>query len=179
MSSIAPVNPVEICPLGSTDTDEAVLLRNLHDILGEQPSRKVDQCPIYLSEAARLLVMMTEFQYPSNLPVETVMRNPNHKAMAFFQYNFMVVAPAEVSVSLQTNTDLVVLPNKGCSLVAGPLDKWHEAIISNSHRIHSRDFLLLMNKFHLWFEVHEGLGLLFNSYRKIEQPDGTFILEVK
>jgi len=179
MSNIANINPVEICPTGKTDNDEAVLLRNLHDILGERPSRKLDQCPIYLSEAARLLLILSEYLIPSNMPPETVLRNLNHRVMNFLHYNFMVVAPAEVSVSLQANTDLTVLANGQCALVAGPLDKYHEAIISNSHRIHSRDFLLLMNKFQLWMEVHEGLGLLFNGYRKIEQPGGTFILEAK
>ena len=91
----------------------------------------------------------------------------------------MVAAPADVLVSIQTNTDLIVLPNKACGLVAGPLDKWFDAIISNSHRLHSPSFRLLINKVQLWFEVHEGLGLLFNRYRKNEQPDGTFVLEAK
>jgi len=173
------IAPVEICPIGSTDNDEAVLLRNLHDIVDAQPSRKVDQCPIYLSETARLLIILSEYLCPSNMPPETVLRNLNPKVMNFHHYNFMVAAPADVLVSIQTNTDLVVLPNESCALVAGPLAKWHEAIVCNSHRIHGRDFRLLINKLQMWFEVHAGLGLLFNEYVKEKQPDGTFTLARK
>lgn len=177
--SIAPVNPVEICPLSRMDNDEAVLLRNLHDILGEQPSRKLDQSPIYLSETARLLLILSEFRMSSNMPVETVLRNLNTKVMEFFSYSFMVVAPKHVLYDLGAHTDLVSLAKESCSLVAGPLSKWYAAIIDNSNAAHSREFRLLINKFQLWFEVHEGLGLLFNRYRKVETPDGTFVLEAK
>jgi hypothetical protein len=177
--SIAPVSPVEICPIGKTDNDEAVLLRNLHDILGEQPSRKLDQSPIYLSETARLLLILSEFHYPSNMPVETVLRNPNNKAMDFFHYSFMVVAPKHVLYDIGAHTDLVSLPKETCTLVAGPLSKYYAAIIDNSNVAHSRETRLLINKLQLWMEVHEGLGLLFNRYRKVETPDGTFILEAK
>jgi len=180
MNDIALSSGPEVCPLGRTELDNAVLLANLNDLFNMQPSRKLDFCPIHLSEAARLLVILAEVQSPGpmDLQPENILRDLPPGVMQFIQYSFLVLCDNELPALIVRNTRLEVITVGTCTLVVGPLAHWFDAIVAIHPRTDSH-FRLLLNKVLLFFEVTEGLALVFDGYRKVAQPDRTFCMEKK
>jgi len=177
-NAIALSSGPEVCPLGKTELDNSILLANLNDLFNMQPSRKLDLCPIHLSEAARLLVILAEVQGPSDRSIESILRTLPSGVMHYLHYSFMVLCDEDLPPVINRNSRLEVINTGTCLLVAGPLAYWYDAITQTT-RFSDSHYRLLMNKAQLYFEVTEGLALIFDSYRKMSGRDRTFVLEKK
>lgn len=120
---------MEIYPVAITQGDLQTLIRVCNDVLGQSPTRGLDQCHLKKTDPAAFLSVLTM----DNKPLDTL-RHGGKESSIFQHYSisFIAVVDAEILIELQNKTKLHIYSRKGrkayVALLSGTVDVWYHAI---------------------------------------------------
>jgi len=141
----------------------------------------VDQCPVNFSKTARYLAAVSQ----KGDPVDAL-RNLKTQIMQTVHYTFAITSDRETLIDFQANSSRITVLRMESGFVGhntilgtGPLLDWVETLIAGANIDARFTNRYIVNFIQLYLQRAEGLALLFDKYRQVSQPDGTFILERK
>lgn len=146
-------------------------------VTGESPTRLVDSYPGYLSDPARFLAAISNFNHPElHKDVLAAIRD-SRSLLGHLSYSFLVAADCEIICEIaQRNVGLIVTSKNEVAIMSGSLTDWRAASLEFCISESDFNIRLLFDKVVLHFE-HIGLGDLWHGWRKKSMPDQTFLLE--
>ena len=175
----------EIITVSHTVVDWPMLKKNVSAALGQSPFRASDQCPVPLSEAAELLICVAIMKHSFTGDALSILRSMPLDCMEYLHYTFLIACDEKAYVALLNLSNITfttqrVNDNVYCILGTGPLSAWflYTTLTLSSKFLENTNYRVLFDKLLILLE-QEGLGELFNDYKKISLQDKTFKLEHK
>ncbi len=152
--------------------------RYLLDVLalsGHSPTFTIDHSTVPLSDIAKYIVSIDEFQNGPTAAALDILRNESNPLNHLF-FSFLLICSKSTLFRIMETTDLNILSSrKKISIVSGTLKQWRDALVTHQNTKETR---LIFNKC-LNFFAKMGLGNIWDSYRKRTMGDNTFLLEYK
>lgn len=99
-------------------------------------------------------------------------------ALQFVHYTFYFVGNDTLVKILRERTNLKVLYEEDSGFVHGSLMEWRDFVVSASKQKHAHKVRKFANFVYSIF-LNEGLGIIFDEFRRNEMKDQTFYLEKK
>lgn len=176
----------QLLTVARTKVDWPDLRKNVSQVTGLQPSARIAQSPVKISEAAETVL------FPAYMLLDVTDKEPHNlllelprECMDFLHYTFLIACDRDVVEDLREKTrahyTMTDVGRGYCVLGTGPLSVWYDAVVLNlthpqmaykamrSARVFFDSLMLLLEK--------EGLQALFSKYSKKSLQDKTFLLE--
>ncbi len=145
------------------------------ELSGHSPTFTIDHSTVPLSDFAKYVVSLDEFQNGSTITALEILRNESNPLNHLF-FSFLIVCSKATLFRIMETTDLNILSSKKkISVVSGTLRQWRDALVTYQNTKETR---LIFNMC-LHFFAKMGLGNIWDSYRKHTMNDDTFLLEMK
>lgn len=165
---------MKIEPLAIPQVNWQAFIDVAQPVLGESPTRGIDSCHLTLRDAAAWLGLL-DF---NNNPIGNL-RHPN-SSYKHYSTSFICQVDEVVLIQLQSHTSIKVLAKenrrKYVAILTADMSEWVQAIITNCHKESPPDLRQLLNQVLVHFE-RAGFREIFNRYKKLGLPDGTFALQ--
>jgi hypothetical protein len=149
--------------------------------LGHPPSKGVDSCQSRLSDFARYVASLGEFQAGKEVDAKRTLRTRGPWLQHTF-FSFLVLTTTNNLLRVAESTDLKVLSTevdgKRASVISGTLQEWRDSVILMCDDTSPKRLRLLFNTIKRAFD-QIGLQDVFFEFRLKDAGDGTFLLESK
>lgn len=173
------VNPLLVSSVAWTQ-----FIKNTAELTGHSPTHSIDNSNLKLSDYARYLVTLGEFQSGKQQNPLDVLRDNDH-LLRHLSFGFLISGTTSLIFRVMELTDLNVLTAKGVdkgrvAVVTGTLEQWKKAIIAclSQKLIKNYELRWVFNECLNCF-YSAGLRNIFDNYRKKGLEDQTFLLEYK
>ena len=172
----------DVIPIVLPSISLTPFLKIATDATGHCPNRGIDSSPREFSDAAKFIAVLAEFQdRRANQPL-AALRSAG-SLLNHLHYAFGVYADSETIFQIKERTDLSItatetVDGERIALVSGTLKQWRDATIECCDERQPFNLRVLFDKVVLIFEKF-GLGELWDTLRKRQLPDHTFLLEDK
>ncbi len=171
-------------PLLAPNIAWVTYLKDVAELAGHSPTRGLDASNLKLSDYARFLASLGEFQSCKALKPFDTLKSNNHLLRHLF-FGFLISGSSSLIFRIMELTDLDVTTARGkdkirIAVVTGDLKKWKDAIIICLDKSLIKNFELrwVFNQC-LDFLYAAGLRNIFDDYRKSGLEDRTYLLEYK
>lgn len=173
-----------VIPLLMSNINWTNFIKNVAELTGHSPTHSIDNSDLKLSDYARYLVTLGEFQSGGEQEPLNLLRNNNHLLRHLF-FGFLISGSTSLIFRILELTDLDVSTAKGVdksrvAVVTGTLEQWKNAIITclNQKLIKNYELRWVFNECLNCFNS-AGLRNIFDNYRKKGLEDQTYFLEYK
>ncbi len=179
MAGQTSVNPILVSNIAWSEFIKSVAELTSHSLF-----RGIDNSGLKLSDYARYLTALGEFQSGKEVKPLDVLRNNDYILRHLF-FGFLISGSSSLIFRIMELTDLDVLTAKGkdkgrVAIVTGNLKQWKEAIIICLDQKLIKNFELrwVFNEC-LNYLQQFGLRNIFDNYRKKDLKDQTYLLEYR
>lgn len=173
-----------VIPLLMSNISWANFIKDVADLTSRSPTSSIDNSNLKLSDYARYLVTLGEFQSGKQQAPLDILRNNDHLLRCLF-FGFLINGSSSLIFRIMELTDLDVLTAKGAdksriAVVNGSLKQWKDAIIIclSQKLIKNYELRYVFNECLNCFYA-AGLRNIFDNYRKKGLEDQTYLLEYK
>lgn len=154
------------------------LRASVDKIMSDRPDNIINSSPVNFSdEAITLLYLGSLYGYDIHNPT-LYLKNCPRNLMSYLHYTFMVVCNNEEYESLMYITHLGIIRVKKNTfnflIVSGTLDEWFDTTVQGLEK----NVQMIYTQFYILLE-REGLGFIFQNYRKVPSKNTLFKLEKK
>jgi hypothetical protein len=178
------MNP-EIGLLAVNRLNWPVFRDTLNRVLNKRPDTAINTIPIDFSDDAKVLLNIAAFFGWSLENPLGVLRTLPPLFMEFLTYQFFIACDQDTWEEFNPSSNITIIkqeiPDGLLIISTGTLNAWYQSIVCNLERNWKfrHDTRVLFCKLMLCFERERGLRQLFEGYKKVVQPDQTFLLEKK
>lgn len=151
---------------------------------GRSPARGLDSSNLKLSDYARFLVSIGEFQSGKEQTPLDILREESNPLKHLF-FGFLISGSTSLIFRIMELTTLEVTTARGldkirAAIVTGTLGQWKDAIVAclDQRMVHNFELRWTFNQC-LDFLHAAGLRAIFDNYRRKGLDDRTFLLEYK
>lgn len=171
-------------PLIAPNIAWVTYIKDTVSLTGHSPARGLDSSNLKLSDYARFLVSIGEFQSGKIQKPLDILRGESSPLKHLF-FGFLISGSTSLIFRIMELTDLEVTTARGLNktriaIVTGTLSQWKDAIVSclNQKLIRNFELRWTFNQC-LDFLYAAGLRNVFDDYRRKGLEDRTFVLEYK
>lgn len=179
MAGQTSVNPLLMSNIAWTN-----FIKYIADLTGLSPTSSIDNSNLKLSDYARYLVTLGEFQSGKQQEPLNVLRNNDHLLRHLF-FGFLISGSSTLIFKIMELTDLNVITTKKTgkgrvAVITGTLKEWKDSIIIclNQKLVRNYELRWVFNECLNCFYA-AGLRNVFDNYRKKGLEDQTYLLEFK
>jgi hypothetical protein len=167
-----------VIPIALTNVAWQQYLTICKDILGHSVSRGVDSSTSKLSDYAKYVASLAEFQAGAEYPVKDALRRFGPHLHHIF-VSFIVLSSNSVILQISEGSDLSVLSTKAekqrLAIISGNLEEWRNAVVTFCVKEYSSRLRHIFNEIYFCFK-QLGLEDVWKDYRSEKQKDETFYL---
>ena len=171
-------------PLIAPNIAWVAYLKDTVSLTGHSPARGLDASNLKLSDYARFLVSIGEFQSGKIQKPLDVLRGESDP-LKHISFGFLISGSSSLIFRIMELTDLEVTTTRGLNksrvaIVTGNLKQWKDAIVGCLNQQLVRNFELRWTFNQCLDFLHAaGLRNVFDSYRRKGLGDKTYLLEFK
>lgn len=173
-----------VIPLLASSVNWAEFIKNVAALVGRSPTSSIDSSKMKLSDYARFIVTLGEFQSGTKQDALEVLRN-NDYLLKHLSFGFLISGSSTLIFRVMELTDLDVTTAKGLNktrvaVVSGTILEWKRSIITclDQRLISNHELRWVFNNC-LDYLCQAGLRNIFDCYRRKGLEDKTFLLEYK
>ena len=166
-----------IIPISGPSIRWNIFLKDTLDSIGYSLMHEIDASGLKLSNYAKFIAALGEFQDDKMCPIDTLKNN--EAILNHLYFSFLVIGSSLLILKIIESSKLDVLSTKiqngRIAIVSGNLVDWRRLTIELCKD--SRDYKLGKNLLDFFFQF--GLQYIFANYSRQQQPNGTLLLKYK
>lgn len=171
---------IAVIPIGKTSIDWSNLIKSTNESLGRSITKSLDRHHIKPATLSAFIAALGELKKPDSDPIDMI-RNPGALAR-HVSYSVLLAADKRVIIELIESSSLSIL-STGTNVrqirlayISGTLEQWFVSIINGCSSLSSKELRLFYDHCLIFIEK-DGFAQLWSDYRRVVQPDKTFLLE--